>query len=199
MSIGQPGTCSERKQSKAPHSTFVSLVFFITEVNLTFVSEACSLCKLENSYCLVDCWWFLLVIWQRGSSEICVPCGRGFPSEKLRETAASRSHNIQKGNSGSAQLLLLFPHYHFPSRGAPKATSEASSAAQLLPSSQAWPGGAALHQGLPLGFLSLLGKVGVLLCPSPLATVGMKAGNPFERSSQELPSCCKEQGPQLCY
>lgn len=68
--------------------------------------------------------------WGRVSSEIHVPCDRGFPSE---EAEGCHKHSIEEGKSDSAQLLLLLCPYHFSIRGAPKATSEAStSCAQLL-------------------------------------------------------------------
>ena len=83
--------------------------------------------------------------WGRGSSEIHVPCGRGFPSG---EAEGCHSHSIEEGNSDSAQLLLLPFPYHFSIRGAPKATSEEStSCAQLLCS---W---------LPASFQLRLGEV----------------------------------------
>lgn len=131
--------------------------------------------------------------WGRGSSEICVPCSRGFPSG---ESERCHSHSTEEGNSDSAQLFLLLYPYHISIRGALKDRSQESTSCAQLPCSR--------H---PTSFQMTLGEVlwqltssrlpfppqgrqvACMPQPTPLC---MNAGSSSARSSQELPSCCKE-------
>lgn len=91
-------------------------------------------------------------------------------------------HSNKKGSFYGPQLLLLFCYYPSPA-GMPrrhKRGKNSSCSASLLclrascPSSGLW----CAHEH------------------NKLAAVGTNAGNPFKRSSQQLPSCCKELGLQ---
>lgn len=134
-----------------------------------------------------DCCWFLVVRYQTTEEEdllqFTFPVVRGSPSA---EAEGCCRHRLEEESAELHLLLYPSPLLHQWSH---KPQQHLLCPAPLVLASYLLPSEKILRQWLPLGFPSLLRK-GV--CPNPLLSVGAKVGSPFERSSQELPSCCKE-------
>lgn len=115
----------------------------------------------------------------RGSSQTHIPHGGCSPLEKLREIT---TNTVTRKGASMALSCFCFSATTLPQQGCPedKQGKNSSCSASLLclrascPSSGLW----CAHEH------------------NKLAAVGTNAGNPFKRSSQQLPSCCKELGLQ---
>lgn len=126
-----------------------------------------------------------VVIWQllqgRWSSQIHVPCDSGFTSG---EAAGYNSHSIEEGNlelSAASALPLPLLYGGVTKNHKPEEHLSCSSpvflASYLLTAEVGSPAAA-----------------DCLLTSFLVPAVGVNVGSPFESSSQELPSCCKELG-----